>query len=254
MNPSREQLERMNLDLITLVQAGQREAADSLILLNEGLIRNVIVTRNLNNSSYLDECLQAGRRGLVRAAEKYDTKKKASFAHYATIWITSKIRRVVSANRNVVHTPYHVLQEYQRAVRNGVKPKVLPSNVVSLNAPPTLNSEIEDWHELLPDAACPVDAFLVDKTLQELCALACAAIFKHLEEHKAQVLRQHFFEDKTFVDIGGTLGVSRQRAQQIESHAIQEIRRWSCTIGIRRDMDLHEKAFLMARTMTSDEF
>lgn len=102
------------------IKAGDADAAQSLITANLGLVlRSVRYYKHCGVP--LDDLIQEGSLGLVRAARHFDpSTHTARFATYATYWIRCFIVRALASHGSLVQLPEesHILRlRYRRAVR-----------------------------------------------------------------------------------------------------------------------------------------
>lgn len=69
-----------------------RFAKDLLIIKCESLIRTVS-KKYIAYTLPLDELMNLGKKGLIKAIEKYDTSKRYRFTVYASWWIRAEIHK-----------------------------------------------------------------------------------------------------------------------------------------------------------------
>lgn len=81
-----------NPELITRYRAGDREAGEELAALNRPLVYN-IATRFLGRGVELDELVEMGNIGLVKAINTFDFSRECAFSTYAVPLIFGEIRR-----------------------------------------------------------------------------------------------------------------------------------------------------------------
>jgi RNA polymerase primary sigma factor len=101
------------------IKAGDADAAQKLITANLGLVlRSVRFYKQCGVP--LDDLVQEGNLGLIRAARHFDpSTHTARFATYATYWIRCFIVRALASHGSLVHLPEesHILRlRYRRAV------------------------------------------------------------------------------------------------------------------------------------------
>lgn len=72
--------------------------------------RNQIASAALS----LDDMIQEGSMGLIRAAEKYDGSRGYKFSTYATWWIRAAVMRAITTQSRSIRVPCTVVDEYQR--------------------------------------------------------------------------------------------------------------------------------------------
>ena len=92
-------------DLAARIKAGDREARETMILANLGMVVN-IAKRYCSHGATFDDLVQEGNSGLIYAVDRYDPEKhNASFSTYAYPWIRCMIQRAVLANFSLIHVP-----------------------------------------------------------------------------------------------------------------------------------------------------
>jgi RNA polymerase sigma factor (sigma-70 family) len=95
--------------------ATKRKALDKLVKCNTKMVVHVTLKffRNRFNVKLTDDrindYLQQGMLGLIKAAEKFDPSKGYKFSTYAYRWIRSYLGRYHYANHSLVHIPEPVL-------------------------------------------------------------------------------------------------------------------------------------------------
>ena len=80
---------------------------DQMIIRNQGLVRK-LATSHLSQNVPLDDLIQAGNIGLVRAVEKFDPTRGNKFSTYARDWIKQTMNRYVDGQHTIK------IPEYQR--------------------------------------------------------------------------------------------------------------------------------------------
>ena len=81
-----------NPTLIAASQAGDAEATEQLVLQNGGLVRSIAV-RFLGRGQELEDLIQIGHMGLIKAIRTFDLSRGCAFSTYAVPLIFGEIRR-----------------------------------------------------------------------------------------------------------------------------------------------------------------
>jgi RNA polymerase primary sigma factor len=119
------------IDLAKRIERGDLSAKD--LLVNSNLRLVVSVARHyVGQGLTLDDLVQEGMLGLIRAVEKFDYRKGYRFSTYATIWIRQALQRGLDNTGRTVRLPAHVAQrarkveraERELAVKLGEEPSV----------------------------------------------------------------------------------------------------------------------------------
>ena len=200
--------------------------------------------------SFLD-LVQEGNIGLIKAIDKYDLDKGYKFSTYATYWIRQAITRAIADQSHTIRTPVHVveaLSKISKARTNliqelGHEPTIeelaeatdltvekihhytaASKNLLSLDKPLTEDDDA-DMTEVIPDTNQKnPEEVLMDSSTKD----AIMSILDTLSEREKTVISLRFgIEDgvgHTLEDIGKHLGVTRERARQIETKAMRKLR------------------------------
>ena len=96
----------------------KNKAQEELLLLYEGLIV-CIVKKYLGRGIDFDDLIQAGKLGMLHAAEKFDPTK-AKFSTYSTAWIKQHCLRTIENNARNVRLPNHVHQNLSKILKFGI--------------------------------------------------------------------------------------------------------------------------------------
>jgi RNA polymerase sigma factor (sigma-70 family) len=86
------------------------KAEDTLVLKNMGLVLKEARRYVTNGSIPMEDLIQEGSQGLVRAIQKFDPSSDNKFSTYATWWIKRDIGRMIRTKSSVVHVPEHIAE------------------------------------------------------------------------------------------------------------------------------------------------
>lgn len=199
------------------------------------------------------DLIQEGNMGLMHAAEKYDYMKENRFSTYASWWIKEAMQRAIDRQAREIRVPVHVaenMKKVQRAANElrqelgrDASPKEIADRLagrteeevkeilsyfqtpVSLETPIGENGEdslgdmVENQTETTPEEA--MDILVQKEEVKEL--------LETLSEREREVIRLRYgLEDgkaRTLEEIGGQLGVTRERVRQIEARAMEKLRK-----------------------------
>jgi RNA polymerase nonessential primary-like sigma factor len=202
-----------NAILATRYQAGDRAAAEALLSANSGLcFRLARAALSRAGSLELEDLVQEARLGLLTAGRKFDPAQGVQFSTYAVPWIRQHITRAIENNAATIRIPARVAARGRED---------LPRATTSLDDHARVEEgEGETLADLLP-APLGWENALVDRLLVE-DLLPCLAPAEQL------VLMGLFGlggqETRTLAAVGQELGVTRQRAQQLEVQALARLR------------------------------
>ena len=93
------------------------EARDTLVMHNLRLVYSIAGKNRGKGIAYLD-LIQEGTLGLLRAAEKYESRKGFRFSTYCFNWITQSVRRYVGDSGGLIRYPTHVQEQVSKLYRH----------------------------------------------------------------------------------------------------------------------------------------
>jgi RNA polymerase sigma-32 factor len=192
----------------------------------------------------LEDVVQQGNLGLLRAASKFDLGKECRLATYAAYWIRAEIRDYVVRAYRVVRLG--TTKAERRALR--AYRKTRESDPAALAAASGMTEEKAAW--LLPllvgresslEARTDEHGALLERlsgatptpedeaTSHERRGRAQAAVveaLRDLTERERMIVRERLMTDepRTLQELGVKLGVSKERVRQLEERACGKLR------------------------------
>jgi RNA polymerase primary sigma factor len=200
-------------------EAGDRRALDALVRANLRFVVSV-ARRYRNRGLPLEDLVNEGNLGLLRAAERFEPERGVRFISYAVWWIRQSILRALSR----AEAP--VVPEGGRPGSSRGGPVDRPTRrlrIVSLDDPAGDRGGGR-LRDLVADERLPSpEVGLERRRLRDRLDARLAT----LPEREERVLRQYFGLDgaapAALAEIGRTLGVSRERARQIKERALARL-------------------------------
>ncbi|MBP6104424.1 MAG: sigma-70 family RNA polymerase sigma factor [Gammaproteobacteria bacterium] len=193
----------------------------------------------------LEDLIQEGNLGLIKAVDHFDYHLGYPLATYATWWIRQALMQAIDDKGRTIRIPSYMRkairrftkQQQQLAQKLGKEPSTQEMvqhlelsegeicEMLQLKATsPQQNTTTEPLDRLIdPLAPSPFNAALL-----EAFKKALPQILDTLKPRHAQVLRMRFgldeTEEHTLEAIGNTLGITRERVRQIEGAALKKIK------------------------------
>ena len=236
---------------------GDEEAIRTMVNSNLRLVVSVAREYAGRGVPLLD-LIQEGSIGLLVAAKKFDYTLDFRFSTYATKWIRQGVTRCLISHGNLIRVPLHTAEKMRKvlAVRqallqeNGQQPTAMQiarrsglakdkveklldmiPEICSLDAPAgeedtALRALLEDVHAPQPQEQLIREE--LNHTMEQLLGM--------LSERQQQILRLHFGMDDgvchSLEQIGKALGISKERARQIEHQAKAKLQKLGADLGL----------------------
>ena len=237
-------------ELSRCAREGDKEARKRLIESNLRLVISV-AKRYRGRGVSFEDLIQEGNSGLIKAVERFDPDMGNRFSTYATWWIRQAVTRAVADHARTVRLPSHVVDalfrlrradnalsielgrdpsEEELAERLGItseevrRLREVSQPVGSINARVGAEQGAE-MGDLLPDERAGDDYARVEigqweGTLHEAV--------ESLPEREARILKMRHGLDgsktRTLREVSEALGISQERARQVEIKALRTIR------------------------------
>ncbi|MCS3920348.1 sigma-70 family RNA polymerase sigma factor [Fervidibacter sacchari] len=239
--------------LFQRMHQGDDKAREQLIEANLRLVLS-IASQFANKSVVpLEDLVQEGCLGLIRAVDKFDWKRGTRFSTYAVWWIRQYIVRAIAEHSRFIHLPFHLVeslaqlvavtqrltQELGRQPSNqevadalGLPVERVEEMMALLSPPLSLEAPVDEEEELVlediipdPNTISPEDAYYRAYAREQIRAILAESLTER--EWEVIKLRYGLLDGRTYTldEIGQMLKISGEAVRRIEQRALEKLRR-----------------------------
>ena len=238
------------INLAKQVELGDELARQKLIRANMRLVVAVASKYSGLNIS-MEDLIQEGNIGLIKATEKYDYRLGYKFSTYAIWWIRQRILKAIDDHSRTIRIPSYIISRlskltvardllYRDLQREPTAEEVSQFTEFSVEEieeawsyslnTSSLDYILEDREETVSssikdDASDPEKNHILSLVNQNLATFLLGKL--KTRERKILKLRVGLEDgrEKTLKEIGKILNLTRERVRQLESEAISELKR-----------------------------
>jgi len=241
---------QQEMAIARLVQAGDPDAMQELVKRNLRFVISV-AKKYQNRGLALSDLIGEGNLGLLTAARKFDPDQGVKFISYAVWWIRQSILAALARHGRTVRVPLNRTADLSRitrtaeTLRQDLRREPTPEEIaestglsvdvvrslaalntaeVRLDAPLDPEGERSLIDRFIAEEQGDPEERAMEKFLEEQVEIA----LRSLAPRDAKVLRLYFGLDggreHTLEEIGGMLGVTRERVRQLRDRALKRLR------------------------------
>ena len=236
-------------ELARAIAQGDVFARDRMVRANLRLVVNI--ARGYTSKGLgLQDLIEEGNLGLLRAVEGFDPEVGTRFSTYASYWIKQSIKRALINSAKTIRIPAYMvelLSKWRRAsvrlteeLRRNPTPEevarllglpkrklpIIKKAIQIYNATPQTDQADSGWSlgEMVMDERLrsPEEELIESDVMKHI-----KTMMGDLDERAAAVLKMRFglegLEPHTLKEIGEKLGLTRERVRQIETETLKRL-------------------------------
>lgn len=240
------------VELAQRIHRGGPDGQAALERLTRANLRFVVsVAKQYQNQGLtLNDLIDEGNLGLIKAAQKFDETRGFKFISYAVWWIRQSILQAISEQSRIVRMPLNQVgfqskltkaivsfeQEFERRPSVGELAELLDTDVSKVQEALGTNGKkvsvdapfAEDDSNCLIDIMTDDSAPGTDNQMEkESLSSDLDAALKSLNDRERQVLKMLFGigrNEMTAEEVANTLNLTRERVRQIKERALRRLR------------------------------
>ena len=240
------------VELAQRIHRGGPDGQAALDRLTRANLRFVVsVAKQYQNQGLtLNDLIDEGNLGLIKAAQKFDETRGFKFISYAVWWIRQSILQAISEQSRIVRMPLNQVgfqskltkaivsfeQEFERRPSVGELAELLDTDVSKVQEALGTNGKkvsvdapfAEDDSNCLIDIMTDDSAPGTDNQMEkESLSSDLDAALKSLNDRERQVLKMLFGigrNEMTAEEVANTLKLTRERVRQIKERALRRLR------------------------------
>lgn len=234
------------LALIEKAHGGDKTARETLVEENMGLVYT-IVRRFTGRGHEMEDLVQIGSIGLIKAIDKFDTSFEVKFSTYAVPMIAGEIKRflrddgMIKVSRSLKETAGKacMMREILEK-RNGREPTLeeISAEIGAAREDIVLAMESAAEVESLYKTIYQGDGnaiFLMDKLEEQsnpneelLNHMLLSGLLEGLPEDERTLITMRYFDEKTQTEVAKVLGISQVQVSRYEKKILKKLRAKIC--------------------------
>lgn len=228
--------------------AGCQASRNRLIESNLRLVISV-ARRFAGRGVAVEDLIQEGNIGLIRAVEKYDFRRGFRFSTYATWWIRQAVSRAVMEQSSTIRVPIHMTELALRVKRRrdfllgsgqvpeeadladglGLKPEQVSRLNEMAKVVTSLDRPLREGEGTSLADAIPADTQQAEREDHAARAALLEGVMAGLDERDRAILHLRYGlnagDPLSLEQVAARFGLTRERVRQLELRAMRQLRR-----------------------------
>lgn len=253
LNPEEE------IDLARRIKKNDQRALKKLVSANLRFVVSVSKTYQ-NNGLSLEDLINEGNLGLIKAAYRFDETRGFKFISYAVWWIRQSILQAIAEQSRLIRLPLNRVgiltkisktqrqleQEYEREpthdeIANSMEmySDEITNSIINAKRPVSMDAPLNSSSknriiDILENQQLPeTDSEVMENSLKQEVEEA----LKKLTAREAKILKLYYGLDgerpHTLEEVGYIFKLTRERVRQIKEKALQKLRTSSTSKALR---------------------
>ena len=230
------------LALIEKAHGGDKEARETLVEENMGLVYT-IVRRFAGRGHEMEDLIQIGSIGLIKAIDKFNSAFDVKFSTYAVPMIAGEIKRflrddgMIKVSRSLKETAgkaYMVKEALEKKYGREPSLEEISEEIGASREDIVLAmesaAEVESLHKTIYQGDGNA-IYLMDKLEEQgnpneelLNHMVLNDVIQTLHEEERMLIRLRYFEDKTQMEVARALGMSQVQVSRYEKKILKKMR------------------------------
>lgn len=232
-------------ELIQMAHQGDKQARDTLVQQNMGLVYHV-ANRFLHRRVEKEDLYQIGAVGLMKAIDRFDLTQQVKFSTYAVPVIMGEIRRylrddgVIKVSRSLKENAYKIqclVEEIRKKTGKDLTIQEISSRLSITKEEVVMALEMEKTMEIdsiyRPVYKGDGKEVMLGEQLQykkDEIAMQENKIFvenllNKLPQEEKKIIEYRYFKEKTQCETAKALGVSQVQVSRLEKKILEKLRR-----------------------------
>ena len=220
------------LALIGRAHQGDKAARDTLVEENAGLVYSV-AKRFVGRGVDMEDLIQIGSIGLIKAVDKFDLSYDVRFSTYAVPMIAGEIKRylrddgLLKVSRSLKENYYRVYKKREELEYSLGREPMITELSKALEMP------VEDL-VMTMEAAAEVESLqksvyqgenneisLSDKLAHRILL---EELLAHLDKRERQLICMRYFQDMTQMEVAAEFGISQVQVSRLEKRILNRLK------------------------------
>lgn len=235
--------------LIAQINSGNEYAFNRLFDMYLRVVVKIALRFNKDSGFELDDAIQEGSMGLIRAINQYDDSKHGNLGSYFPLWIQQYISRAVVDKGSTIRIPVHAYELVQKIKQsqlalfeqNGREPSIDEIATASETTHETVMKLLEVTRSTVSldymletekgrveiDKYCSITSF--DEDIESnVLAEQVQKVLSMLTDREQRIITLRYGlldgKERTLEEVGTAFNVTRERIRQIEAKTLKKLR------------------------------